>query len=284
MKYALILSGGMAKGAYQIGALRAIAEYISPDQFSHISCASVGVLNAIPFSAGRVDEAESRWLSINHTSSKLFASAVYKSGFMQDCLQALSKSTPKCEKLYFPLLNWKSREVIYPNYLTISPAEREQYLRAAIACPPFSWGVRIGTKSYLDGALVDNIPIRPLLDAALDFAICIYFDQYNYAFESDIFDKRIIKIPFGEEGKILSTSLWFTEEGTKEMIQRGYQKAKGILDFVFSDGIDDRDAIIEHIRELNRLNIGNHFRLTEDAVINNANKIFRCFSKRKMLE
>ena len=41
----LVLSGGMVKGAYQIGALKAISEYIQPKDFNCLSCSSIGTLN-----------------------------------------------------------------------------------------------------------------------------------------------------------------------------------------------------------------------------------------------
>ncbi|MBE6886568.1 MAG: patatin-like phospholipase family protein, partial [Ruminococcaceae bacterium] len=54
----IILSGGMAKGAYQIGVLNALSEYFSQGQIKAISAASVGVLNGYAFAAGKMDAAE----------------------------------------------------------------------------------------------------------------------------------------------------------------------------------------------------------------------------------
>ena len=45
----LVLSGGMAKGAYQIGALQAIDEFFKPSDFSFISSASIGALNSYAY-------------------------------------------------------------------------------------------------------------------------------------------------------------------------------------------------------------------------------------------
>lgn len=45
MNIGLVLSGGMAKGAYQIGVLRAISEYIPISEIKYISCESIGVFN-----------------------------------------------------------------------------------------------------------------------------------------------------------------------------------------------------------------------------------------------
>ena len=45
VKIGLVLSGGMAKGAYQIGALQAINEVFKPSDISYASAASVGAIN-----------------------------------------------------------------------------------------------------------------------------------------------------------------------------------------------------------------------------------------------
>lgn len=44
MHIGLVLSGGMGKGAYQIGALTAIDEFFNPSEFEYVSAASIGVL------------------------------------------------------------------------------------------------------------------------------------------------------------------------------------------------------------------------------------------------
>ena len=58
MKIGLILSGGIAKGAYQVGVLRAVEEFFSLDEISYISAASVGALNAAAYAAGETKTAD----------------------------------------------------------------------------------------------------------------------------------------------------------------------------------------------------------------------------------
>ena len=45
MNIGLVLSGGMAKGAYQVGALKAINELFPKGSIKYISASSIGVLN-----------------------------------------------------------------------------------------------------------------------------------------------------------------------------------------------------------------------------------------------
>ena len=61
MNIGLVLSGGMGKGAYQIGALRALNEFIPLKEIKYISCASVGVLNGYAYATDNLDVAEDIW-------------------------------------------------------------------------------------------------------------------------------------------------------------------------------------------------------------------------------
>ncbi len=58
---ALVLSGGGAKGAYQIGVWRAMNEYHISETVSLVSGTSVGSLNAALFATTTCDEAEKLW-------------------------------------------------------------------------------------------------------------------------------------------------------------------------------------------------------------------------------
>ena len=61
-EYALVLSGGGGKGAYQVGVWKALTEYGLAQKVSVISGTSVGALNAALFAAVSPSEAEKIWL------------------------------------------------------------------------------------------------------------------------------------------------------------------------------------------------------------------------------
>lgn len=58
---ALVLGGGGAKGAYQVGCYKALSEYGLDQRISVMSGTSVGALNAALFSCNSVEEAEEIW-------------------------------------------------------------------------------------------------------------------------------------------------------------------------------------------------------------------------------
>ena len=60
LRMGVVLAGGGAKGAYQIGCLRALQDAgLSP--LDAISGASVGAIHGVMLAAGRLDEADAIW-------------------------------------------------------------------------------------------------------------------------------------------------------------------------------------------------------------------------------
>ena len=82
MNIGIVLSGGMAKGAYQIGALKAIRENINIDDIKCMSCASIGVLNGYSFLMNRLDDAEKMYLSLCSDNSRLFINQILRSSIL----------------------------------------------------------------------------------------------------------------------------------------------------------------------------------------------------------
>ena len=89
MKIGLVLSGGMAKGAYQIGALKALRNFIPPDKIEYMSCASVGVLNGYAYATDRIDKIEAMWETLCGNAAKLTIGQLLKSELLQDDINNL---------------------------------------------------------------------------------------------------------------------------------------------------------------------------------------------------
>ena len=131
----LVLSGGMGKGAYQIGALSAIKEYFSPSDFEYVSAASVGALNAYAFLTDNLDNAQKIWESVNFQGNKRFITSVLKSTFLQDVIGTIATGATIKNTFYVPLLDLLNRDLYYYDFSNIAKANIQQYLRASVAMP-----------------------------------------------------------------------------------------------------------------------------------------------------
>lgn len=284
MNIGIVISGGMAKGAYQVGALKAIREYLDPKDIRFLSAASIGSLNAYAFSSDRIDAAEELWRGVTSINKKVFVTTLFKSDYLRHAVEYLVKQKLNSEKFYVPVLQIKNMKLKYINFNEVPDDQKTATMQAAIAFPPFTMPIKLGNHLCCDGALIDNIPVYPFLNMELDYIICMYFDEYNYSFEVPDFDKKIIKITFNDNDKMLSNLVYYNKSTNDKMIESGYKSAKAVLDIVFSDGTDALEKIYAHIQTLNDLNGKKHIRITGDVALNNLNRIAKWFTKRKIID
>lgn len=283
MNIGLVLSGGMAKGAYQLGALRAIREFIDPKEVKYISAASIGSLNAYAYASDNLDASSFMWHSINLTHNRILLTTLLRSEFLPEVIRRLAKKDVYCEKFYIPLINIRTRSIAYTDIADMHNEELKEHLAAAISMPVMAAPVNIDGLNYYDGASVDNIPVYPLMKLNLDYIICIHFDEYNYTFESQYFDNKIVKINFDGE-KSLSDSIWFVRNDIRDMETQGYIKAKAIMEFIFADGLENLESIYSKIEALNAINTRRIHRSTADVISDNYDKLKKRLAKKKIIE
>ncbi|MFQ6948275.1 MAG: patatin-like phospholipase family protein [Blautia hansenii] len=278
----LVLSGGMGKGAYQIGALTALNEVFHPSDFEYVSAASIGVLNTYTYLTGNLRKAYDIWENINLQGDKRFITSVLKSSFLQNTITEIISDVDISSSFYIPLLDLLNRELNYYNLNSVPKSDIEYYLRASVAMPFYNKGISIGSKVLYDGAVVDNIPIFPVLKSNLDYVICIYFDDLNYVFENHSWDSKIIKLTFPDD-KILSNSVNIKHDSIMFMLEEGYQRTKRILSFIFADGTDNFKTIYKKINEINDENSKKAIRLTGDVVVTNMNRLTKKIVRNKRI-
>lgn len=282
MDIGLVLSGGMAKGAYQIGALKALNEHISPDKFKYISSSSVGVLNGYAFATNKLSQAEGMWKKVCNSDNRLLISKIFRSSFLQNSIEKIySNDDMILNSFYASLLNFNKREVVYKDLKTVDRNLIPQFLKASVAMPIYNRAVKIGDEKFFDGALVDNIPVFPFLKHKLDYVICIYFDDCCYKFENAYFDDKIIKITFPIKN-MLKDSVLLQQESISEMVAEGYRVASYLLQGVFAKGFEDLEYIYDYISFLNQQSGESKLRITGDVIVTNFNKITQKLAKRKI--
>lgn len=282
MHIGLVLSGGMGKGAYQVGALTAIDEFFNPSEFEYVSAASIGVLNMYAYLTNNLSKAREIWKSVNLKGEKRFITSVLKSTFLQEIITTIVSPERIDNNFYVPLLDLKSKELLYYNFKDISPDEIDPYLRASIAMPFYNKGIILGEKTLYDGAVVDNIPIYPVLKNDVDYVICIYFDDFNYIFEDYAVDNKIIKLTFPDD-KIISNSININHDAITYMVAEGYHRTKRILSNIFLAGTNNLDAIYKQIEQINSQDGKKKIRITGDVVVTNMNKVIKKVVRHKRI-
>ena len=187
MKKALCLQGGGAKGAFQAGALKALTE-----RGYHFDCvvgASVGALNAALYALGQTDKMYSLWEQSDYSelfpeeirlfgenmtglSFLLAALRVVGSGIDTARLRELVRKNVdedalRASPIRFGLVTVRDGETrtLCKKFIEDIPKGRVvDYLMASMALPFFKQ-VEIDGVRYLDGGMLDNLPIGMLAEA-----------------------------------------------------------------------------------------------------------------------
>ncbi len=283
MNIGLVLSGGMAKGAFQIGALKALGEFIPLEEIKYISCASVGVINGYAYATENLHQADCMWRNICSDGARYMISQILQSSMLQQNIVNLYKAEKSLSNTFYcSLLDFSRRNIVYKDISKVKSEEVPLYLKASVAMPIYNRSVTINNRSYYDGAVIDNIPVFPLLKHKLDYIICIYFDDVCYKFENTYFDNKVIKITFPCDTAVRK-SIVFEKRNIEHMIVSGYDRAHYLLRNILSNGYEDLDSIYHSIEFMNRNMKNNSLRLTGDVLVTNLNRITKKLTKRKIL-
>lgn len=278
LKIGIVLSGGMSKVSYEIGCLHAIFDRFCSEDIRYISAASVGVLPAYAFSCGKELQLENLWKEIDKIEHSRSMFKISQNPNVITKLKSLiSPDDLFAQETFFTVWNFTKQSAEYIPLKRLTVKERMDYMLAAVALPIINKGIRIKNNVYFDGAFLDNIPVYPLLTQDLDFIFCIYFDGWNYQFESQEFDKKIIKLHHFPKKSGLDFAIYDSAK-IDQMINFSYTYTSNVIDKIFSsNNIDD----IYH-----RINIQNSEqknRVTSEILLTNLNRIMLKLSKRNIL-
>ncbi|MFI3176135.1 MAG: patatin-like phospholipase family protein [Eubacteriales bacterium] len=279
----LVLSGGMMKGAYQAGVLKALLEYIKEDEFHMVSGASIGAVNGYAAMCGNLDCTQNMWLQTTIESTYSFVGDLLRHNFVHPYLEEMvGHDKLKCRNFIIPVFNFTSKKLEYVNLTNQSQEDRLRYMQASVALPGYNDAIRIQNQSYYDGAMIDNIPILPLQEEGLDYIICVYFDRSNYFFETKELDDKIIRINFNEENGLRS-SMMVSSENVGRMYQEGYERTKHICSTLFQQGTDDVSFILEQNKKMQEHMESKKIRISGDVIVNNLNKVLKKLVARKLV-
>lgn len=255
--YGLVLEGGGARGAYEIGACKAFIEkgFI----FSAIVGTSIGAINGAMIASNRINEAEEAWLkdifpnadTFNYFYSlnpidffqKDFNLHKLKSGIenlkknvsnikpleispLEDFIEKnISEEEIRKSKIDFGLatFNLSDKEPMQIFLKDMKEGELKKYLLATCYLPFFKPEPLEG-KYYLDGFVFNNLPFEMLEEAGLPLVII----RVN---KPEIWDKKlpedsIVVYPKKRIGGVLE----FNKNRAKVLLKWGYLDALKVID------------------------------------------------------
>lgn len=270
-KLGVIFAGGGGKGAYQIGVWKALKEHGIDRNVGAISGTSVGALNAVSFLQGDYDLAEKIWLNISHEKilkldvvkwlqsiSSSLGSIMNKSvietflrtkisngifsreGLLQIInqyinLNVVSSSYIKC---YITCCHLPSLKPIYFDISGESSKRIKKILLATSALPLIFDTETIDDENYIDGGVVDNVPITPLYNDGYRTFLVIHLSRESVIDTRKFPDSKIIQIvPKLHQGALFDGTLDFNSSNARIRIIQGYEDTKRVLQPLYELGM-----------------------------------------------
>lgn len=192
MEVGLVLSGGGALGAYQAGVIKALSK--ANLNYPYIAGTSIGGLNGYLTAIGKIKELEAEWNSIDRFD--LLNISPLKNFFFSGNISILKNDFQKSfisRHLDYARLKKSDTELIV-SAVCLQTGEIELFssrkfssndmlsraLLATSAIPGIFPPVTIKKKQYVDGGLLMNTPLEPLLHKNLDRIIIIHMSPLKF--------------------------------------------------------------------------------------------------------
>ena len=236
MKRALVLSGGGAKGAYELGVYKALKRL--GIKIDIITGTSIGALNGAVLCTGDYRKAKRLWLKMssnevfNYTFKnskeypKIAKDIIKNKGLKFDKAEAvlssvLDENKIRKSKIDFGLVTFNLKNRV-PKVLTkdqIPKGKLVPYILASATCFPMVEVKKIDGEAYVDGGYYDNLPINLAIDMGADEIIAV--DLSAIGIKQKVKDEDI-KIDYIKKSTKSDFILDFNPESARKNIRAGY--------------------------------------------------------------
>ena len=237
---ALVLSGGGAKGSYQIGVWKALRKLNM--KFDIITGTSSGALNGALMTQNSYGQAKKIWKKINNgvlfgdnviesnkdiDIYKMYAKEFLKKGGLDvEELEKIIKGAINIDKLYnskikFGIVtyNLTEKKVYELSRDEIKKKRMADYLMASATCYPAFQKKDIEGLKFIDGGYYDNLPINLAIKLGADEVLAI--DLRAPGLKKPV-KKEKVKIKYIRPNNKLTSFLNFYPEGAKRNMIFGY--------------------------------------------------------------
>ena len=264
----LVLCGGGAKGAYQVGVFKVLEELEIANEIKMISGSSIGALNGALYLMYSADEIDQIWQQCNWTAifgvskenikkvnqivhrvntrqmSPFFGAInmvgvanqtglpLQRKGFEKVLRQYLQPSIIQKQSIDLIVSCGKvnSKQLAYFNLNHQSPKKMQDILFATTAVPMLYNPVYIDNSYYCDPMKYERAPLAPLLKSDCETIIIVYLNRGQCLGRKEINGKRLIEIaPSRDLGTGIYGSFDFRKSVIENSIELGGNDAYRIL-------------------------------------------------------
>lgn len=254
-EYALVLEGGGAKGAYQIGAMKALIE--NGFQFNTVVGTSIGAINAAFIAQGDIDKVEELWKTLSFKelmdiNNELIENVMTNQVTTEDLKEIrntinrtikdkgidlklmrnimakyidedkIRNSKIRYGLVTFCITDFKPQKLFIED---IPQGKLIDYLLATSNLPGFQRAI-IDEKSFLDGGVFDNCSVEMLYDAGYrDILALRLFRKNNIRNYNSLIKNKDLKLKMIVPSMDLPNILNFETKTLNSLLKYGYVDA-----------------------------------------------------------
>ena len=254
-KIGLLLGGGGAKGAYQVGVLKAFEDAKILRHVRVVSGTSIGAINGfLLMNQLKVSSLKDIWATFNNDiiygknkwTETMSVNGIYhvdgilerikpflnETGFRNTKIDGYVTTAKSLKRGLLASLNPKylEKEVIHLNK---SPDPLAATLASAAIPLVFSQQEMDGAR-YVDGGLVDNFPLNPLLEAGAEIIISVGLSP-KFVPTTPLLNKMWIDLtPYEELGPMIRSMLDFSQTKLAIYEKNGYAAGRMMIRYLKS--------------------------------------------------
>ena len=236
MKKALVLSGGGAKGSYQLGVYKALKRL--GIKIDIITGTSIGSINGALLVSGDYYKAKRMWKSVETSkllnydlkdpkqlpkaAIEMYQNKGLKFDKAEDFIEKIiNEERVRKSKIDYGLVtvNLKTKVPKMLSKNQIPKGKLTSYIIASAACFPAVEMKEIDGQHYVDGGYYDNLPINLAIDMGADEVIAV--DLSAFGIKQKVKDKNV-KIDYIKNSNKQRFSLTFDPELAEKSIKIGY--------------------------------------------------------------
>ena len=254
-KYALALEGGGGRGAYEIGAWKALSE--EGIRLSAVSGTSVGAINGAAVASGTLDTAIRFWENLTYSqvmevddsvmgklvsldflkmdlkdTARILGETLHNRGFditplratLQEAIDEKAVLNSDIDFFIVTFLIDEMKELVV-RAQDLQEGELYDMLLASAYLPVFR-SEKLGGKRYFDGGIANRLPVTPLIDNGYRDIIAIELNSIGPIQKYDFPDVSVHTVkPVADIGKLMQ----FDPELSARNLKLGYYDAKKMM-------------------------------------------------------
>lgn len=243
MKRALVLSGGGAKGAYEMGVWKALRKL--DINIDIVTGTSIGALNAAMMVQNDYSKCLKTWYYMNYDYvSKMeikgkystsngrkeiiskYAKGALKGGLEMDGLKDIINNSIDEKKFFNSRIDFGLVTTYFPSFKgkyvykkDMSEDNLKKYLLASASCFPAFKPTKIGNSTYIDGGYTDNLPINMAIEMGANEIIAVNMRAFGII-KSKL--KKNVPITYIKPTSKLGSLLVFEKDYTRQYMKIGY--------------------------------------------------------------